>query len=151
MSILSFSSLGRRGSLTEPSLWRLRLRTLEAMAALAAAQGAVKALRFERWRGVLGWPGDASAAQRVEARRLAAHVERAAGRLPFATRCLPRAVALSVLLRRRTIGHRVVLAARPAPARGDDDDLHAWVEVGGTVVLGDLPGPWLEVLSLPRN
>lgn len=131
--------------------WRLRLRTLEAMAALAAARGAVLALGFERWRGSLGWPGAASAAQLNQARRLAAHVERAATRLPFATKCLPRAAALSALLRRRAVAHRVVLAARPAPARGTDDDLHAWVEVAGMVVLGDLPGPWVEVLSLPRN
>jgi len=32
--------------------------------------------------------------------------------------------------------------------RGTADDLHAWVEVAGKTILGDLPGPWVETLRL---
>ncbi len=31
----------------------------------------------------------------------------------------------------------------------DKRELHAWVEVGGDIVLGELPGPWIPVLRLP--
>lgn len=84
--------------------------------------------------------GDAAAA-----RRLAAHIERAAWRLPFTIKCLPQAIALSWQLRRRAIEHRLVLAVRPPAMRGSDDALHAWVECDGTIVLGELPGPWLQI------
>ena len=82
------------------------------------------------------------------ARRLAGHVERAAQRLPFETKCLPRAMALSWLLRRRRLGHCVVIAVRPPELRDGDHGLHAWVEVDGETVIGDLPGPWLETLRI---
>jgi len=84
----------------------------------------------------------------AEAKRLAAHVEWAAKLLPFQTKCLGRAMALSWMLRRRRIGHIVVFAVRPPEMRGSDEDLHAWVEVGGQTVLGALPGPWVETLRL---
>lgn len=105
---------------------------------------------FTWLRARLGQPGVAQATDLAEARRLAAHVDRAALRLGGLTRCLHRAMALSWQLRRRRIAHTVVLAARPAGARGQDgDDLHAWVECGQAIVLGALAGPWLEVLRLP--
>jgi hypothetical protein len=68
--------------------------------------------------------------------------------LPVQTKCLPRAVALSWILRRRQIQHTLVFAVRPAGLRGSKDDLHAWVEVQGAKLIGDLPGPWLETLRL---
>lgn len=67
----------------------------------------------------------------------------------FESKCLPRAIALSRMLRRRGIAHRLVIAARPAGARNGADDLHAWIEMGGTIVLGELPGNWIQVLGLP--
>jgi len=84
----------------------------------------------------------------IEATLLAAHVEWAARRLPFATRCLARAMALSWQLRGRGIGHALVFAVRPPHMRGTADALHAWVEVAGKTILGDLPGPWVETLRL---
>lgn len=98
------------------------------------------------WRGTVGPGGKAdSHADPAAARRLAAHIERAAWRLPFTAKCLPQAIALSWQLRRRAIEHRLVLAVRPPAMRGSNDTLHAWVESDGTIVLGDLPGPWLQI------
>ena len=68
--------------------------------------------------------------------------------MPFETVCLPRAMALSWMLRRRHIAHALVFAARPAERRDDEHALHAWVEVDGTKVIGDEPGPWIETLRL---
>lgn len=84
----------------------------------------------------------------AQAALLAAHVDWAARRVPFETRCLPRAMALSWLLRRRGIGHTMVFAVRPPAMRGSADDLHAWIEVDGRIILGQLPGPWVETLRL---
>lgn len=129
--------------------WHLRSRTLEAIAWLFAARLAVGFVRIERWRGHLGLAGIPHKTDIAEAKRLARHVDRAAGRLPFQSKCLPRAVALSRMLRRRGIAHRLVIAARPANARNGSDDLHAWVELAGVIVLGNLPGNWISVLGLP--
>lgn len=135
--------------MTGPDRWRLRGRTLEAMARLIAARGVVAVVPLERWRGRFGLAGPVGPAAVAEARQLAAHVRRGAGRLPFTAKCLPQALALSRMLRRRRIAHRLIIAARPDAARTGADDLHAWIELDGTIVLGDLPGPWLPLFSLP--
>ena len=130
-------------------IWRLRSRTLEAMGALCLAQAAVAWLPFSLWRGWLGLSGAALPDTANEAQRLAQHIDRAAARLPFPTLCLPRAIALSRLLLRRGIPHQLVIAARPASQRSGTDDLHAWVEAGGHIVLGEIAGPWLETGRFP--
>lgn len=117
------------------------------MTALSAARLVVAFAPFDRWSGTLGRSGG-SARKLAEAQRLARQVDWAAHKLPFETRCLPRAIALSWLLRRRNIGHAVVFAVRPAEHRGKADALHAWVEIGGTKLIGELPGPWLQTLRL---
>ena len=128
------------------------------MAVLSWARLTVAAVPFKRWRDSLG-PGpeserrdarSSSKGRANEARRDAALVEHAATRLPFATKCLPRAMALSWILRRRRIGHALVFAVRPAQQRPSADALHAWVEIGGAKLIGDLPGPWVETLRLGR-
>ncbi len=116
---------------------------------LCLARLVVARVPFSLWRGRLGLGGTKPVCGAAEARRLALHVERAAQRLPFGLLCLPRAMALSWLLRRRAIPHALVMAVRPADQRGGPDDLHAWVEAGGTIVLGALPGTWLETARLP--
>ncbi len=136
-------------SLAEINRWRLRGRTLEAMAALIAARGVVAIMPLERWRGRFGLAGPAAADTLADAQRLAAHVRRGAGRLPFEAKCLPQALALSRMLRRRQIAHRLIIAARPDAARTGHDDLHAWIELDGIIVLGNLPGPWLTLFTLP--
>ena len=123
------------------------------MADLARARITVGIMPFARWRDSLGasadWIGDRAPNEDLAtALTLAAHIERAARRAPFKTNCLPRAVALSWQLRRRSIAHEVVLAARPATACELGDSLHARVDVAGAAVLGDLPGPWLDAARL---
>ena len=116
---------------------------------LVKARLAIAALPFERWRTSLGGPTLPNPNTALaEAMIIASHVEWAARRLPFETKCLPRAMALSWLLRREGIGHALVLAARPADMRGSADDLHAWVEVAEKILIGDIPGPWVETLRL---
>jgi len=104
---------------------------------------------FRFWRDYLG-----SNAGRIDsntARRMANVVNRADERLPFQTKCLPRAMALSWSLRRQRLRHAVVFAVRPADRRETEEALHAWVEVADQRILGDLPGPWIETLRLPRS
>lgn len=119
------------------------------MLRLCLARLLIELAPFRIWNARLGLsapPGDEIDA--ALARRLANHVERAALRLPFSTKCLPRAMTLSWMLRARGVGHVVVIAARPASQRGGADALHAWVDAGGRIVLGDLPGPWLRLAEL---
>jgi len=117
------------------------------MALLCGARLLVAWVPFERWRRSLG-PGEGSrpSSNFDEARRLAAHILRAAQLLPFHTRCLPQAMALSWML--RGIRHSIVIAVRPEDRRNASDGLHAWLEVDGAIILGDLPGPWVETLRL---
>jgi hypothetical protein len=121
------------------------------MAALCLARLLVSWVPFQRWRGLLG-PSkclDAKlAARSTDARRLAALVDRAARLVPFQTKCLPRAMALSWMLRRKRIQHALVIAVRPAGLRDAADGLHAWIEVDGAKIIGELPGPWVETLRL---
>ena len=124
------------------------MRTLNAIVLLCPAWFLVRYVSFDKWQRSLGFAGTPSSEQAMEARRLAAHIDRAASLLPFPTKCLPRAIALSWMLRRRRIGHAVVIAVRPPPLRESPDALHAWVDVGGNKVVGDLSGPWLETLRL---
>lgn len=129
--------------------WRSRLRTAEAIVGLCTAQLLVASMAFKRWRPTLGGSFNSGKAPvRAEAVQIAAHVEWAVKLLPFTTKCLPRAMALSWSLRLRRIRHCVVFAVRPAEQRGADDQLHAWVEVSGEKILGDLPGPWVVTLRI---
>lgn len=129
--------------------WAMRRRTGQAMALLAAARLLINHVGFDRWRSRLGLAGIAGPAQQATAQRLGRHVERAAGRLPGTSKCLPQAMALSWMLRARHFPHCVALMVRPAAARSGSDDLHAMVRCGDQTVLGNIPGPWIETLVLP--
>ncbi|HVM21982.1 MAG TPA: lasso peptide biosynthesis B2 protein [Sphingomicrobium sp.] len=126
--------------------------TMRAMAALSAARMLISFVPFSRWRSTLGRSDPASGNAGPEAiavgQGIANQIERGAQRLPFETRCLPRSMAVSWILRRKRIDHAVVLAVRPAKKRKNDDVLHAWVEIEGTKIIGDVPGPWIETLRL---
>lgn len=131
-----------------PERWRTWLLTGEAAFELIFARLTILIVPLRKWKSddqpkhsEIRIPG-------TEVHRLARHILRAAQRLPFASNCLPRAMALSRMLRRRAIAHRLVIASRPASHRVGADDLHAWVEVDGEVVLGELPGPWLVIHTL---
>lgn len=137
-------------SLTRSDLWRRRRRTGHAMALLVKARLLLLIVPFRRWRGSLGYsesgpPLGTDAVSLPAARHLASHVERAAWRLPFECKCLPRAMALSWMLQEEAVSHGVVIAVRPPDRRAEADALHAWVEVAGRIVLGELPGPWHEI------
>lgn len=129
--------------------WRPKLRTAAAMARLCRAQLLVNWVPFKHWRRGLGYQVEGIEPSRTkEARQLAADVEWAATRLPFETKCLPRAMALSWLLRRRQVGHALVIAVRPDHLRQSPDALHAWVEVESEKILGEMPGPWIITARL---
>lgn len=133
------------------SLARKRL-TLEAMGWLIVARLLVARVPMREWRNRLGMRQQSTgSSDETSAPLFAAHVERAAQRLPVATRCLARAMALSWMLRRRGIAHELVIALRPMDLRARADALHAWVEVGERIILGELPGSWSPVLRLPPN
>lgn len=129
---------------------RSKVTTAAAMFQLLRARLLVATVRFEKWRDRLGSQSGWSTGheQQVRARRLAAHVDWAARLLPIETKCLPQAMALSFMLRSGRIQHQIVLAIRPPDARQEEDVLHAWVEIGGEKILGDLAGPWVETLRL---
>lgn len=142
--------------------WRLRACTLEAALRLTVARLLVRFVPLRLWRNHLGQravsagtgtappttsPNDGPD-QSARARRLAVHVERAARRLPFETKCLPRAIALAGMLRARKISYSLILATRPAAARSSPDSLHAWIEVSKRTVIGELPGRWIVVLDI---
>lgn len=55
------------------------------------------------------------------------------------------------MLRRDGIAHAMVFAARPAKSRRSEDTLHAWVEVEGARIIGDLPGEWIETARLGQS
>lgn len=133
--------------------YRGRLGTVRAMATLSCAQLFVALIPFGRWRRHLGFVPDSNNAlspgeAHAEAARLARQIDRGAERLPMHSACLVRAMALSWILRAKVIPHVVVFAVRPAEMRRSADTLHAWVEVQGKIILGELPGPWIETLRL---
>jgi Transglutaminase-like superfamily len=151
----SWPSCAKRVSLNRADAWRSRALTVRAMALLCLARLLVALVPFRLWRATLGHiagAGDTNGADYLQdygiARRFAAHVERAAVHLPFETKCLPRAMALAWMLRAKGLGYSLKLAVRPPQARSGQDDLHAWVEAGGTLVIGNLPGPWVVTLTL---
>jgi hypothetical protein len=73
-----------------------------------------------------------SAGASSEAIRIGRAVERMAAVLPWHPVCLPRAVAVASMLRRRRIECRAHLGVR-----GDKPpEAHAWVTVGGVIVQG---------------
>lgn len=129
--------------------WRARWLTLEAMAWLVLARLAVALFPFGWWCRQLGpCQGCRTAGELSQIRRLAAHVGRAASRLPAESKCLPQAMALGWMLRRRRLDHAIVLVVRPPGHREDADRLHAWLAAHDEIVLGDLPGPWTIVLEI---
>lgn len=127
--------------------------TVQAMALLCLARLLVAFVPLRMWRHTLGHdcsdPCTEPDPKAVEsAQRFAGHVERAAIRLPFETMCLPRAMTLAWMLQIQGVSYTFKLAARPMHVRSGKDDLHAWVEAGGTKILGWIAGPWIVVLTL---
>lgn len=130
--------------------WTARARTAEAAALLMIARLLIAAVALRRWRGSLGAVArqpDAADAMAL-ASLLCRHVERAALRLPMETKCLPRAMALSWMLRRRSIAHAAVFGVRHSGAAPDTDALHAWIEIAGQTLPAGSDHSWQEVFRL---
>ena len=113
----------------------------EAMLRLTLARALVTAIPLRRWRGLLGPVGGSQsiAVAPCPAASVLAHaVVRGAAQLPFETKCLPRAMALHGMLRRRRLPSLLVIGVLDPSRRGTIEDLHAWVECSGEVVIGAL-------------
>jgi hypothetical protein len=130
------------------SRYRGWLRTLEAAALLGIARILVAVVRMGRWSTSLGTrnladPASPALLSQIEgklARKLARKVGRAAVLLPGRSKCLPQAMALQWMLRRRQIPSRMVIAAQLPPFQAGEDRFHAWIELGnaaeGEMILG---------------
>lgn len=71
-------------------------------------------------------------------RYLANVVMRGARRLRMPIKCLPRAMALHWMLRRRDVRATLLIGVLASQSRGTRDDLHAWVEMGEEILIGDV-------------
>jgi hypothetical protein len=136
--------------------WPWRADVALCVVLLAAAVFLIRVVRLSRWRSTLGslakCPADPGAyTPDPEARVLAAVVERAADRFPFAPKCLPRAVALQWRLRLAGIPSDLVIAFH-AVDRSGEDGFHAWVEHGGEIVIGQCDRPvYQPVMTLSQG
>ena len=77
------------------------------MLQLAASRFLMKFVKLKIWRKALGRQGLAPADQIERGIKYARHVNHAAQHLPFEVLCLPLAMALSFMLRRRSIPHAI--------------------------------------------
>lgn len=105
--------------------------------ALAGAQALIAAVGFRRSTAAIWWLADHLPAPRpaaLEGRALAEararSIARIADRQSPRPRCLPRALLLAGLLRRRRIGAELCLGTRT----GGPFDAHAWIEIDGQPV-----------------
>lgn len=138
------------------------LRVLEAMLLLLLARALVRLVPMHHWRPSLGpivppaaeltfqlkqgssGPGTGAAA--VQPLR-AAH-RRALVHLPGHFKCLPQAMALQWMLRRRGVPSMLTIAALPGHLRTNPNDLHAWVEAAGAIQIGQSDLPYRPLLQL---
>jgi len=133
--IVSFASNWRRlGEIT----WRDRLLLIEAMAALAVASVAIRAMPFRKVVGSAA--GEAPRAQ-PNPQVAHAHIDRArwavtalAGRLPWRIVCFQKGLALHRLLRRRGVATRLHYGIAQDEERGLR--AHVWVTYDGAPVIG---------------
>jgi hypothetical protein len=107
---------------------------------LVVAKLLVRRVPLRVWRRSLGRVGLPQSKARDEAsRRVSIAVRQAAVRLPGSYMCLPQAMAVQWMLRRRRIASALVFGAHGGGNRSTPLELHAWVEIGGQIVIGDDP------------
>lgn len=124
---------------------------LEAMVLLVVARLLVAGPPLRMWMRLLGKPHSTSragAAPSPEVWALARAVDRATQRLPFDVKCLPRAIALHWMLRRRGEFSELVISVLHPRQRGMIETLHAWVEMSGTVIIGKLDYDFVPIARL---
>ncbi len=123
-----------------PRRSRHRLRVVEAMGLLLLARFLIILVPMRYWRSTLGRIGTATIGGGGDAcRHVIAAVLSGAQRLPVEMVCLPRAMAVQWMLRRRGVPSALVFGILPQLGSGDIHALHAWVESGGQTVIGDDP------------
>ena len=112
----------------------------EALALLTLARFLIARVPMRLWRSSLGrvaqeiTPGETRPVS-----PLARAIDRAATRLPGETVCLPRAMAMQWMMRRRGLASALVFGMDRAQPLDTVPALHAWVEAGGRVVIGADP------------
>lgn len=118
-----------------------RARVAEAMVLLLMAKFLVHVVPLRWWRRSLGEVRN-SAGSTVNADTaipVVSAVNRAALRLPGDYVCLPRAMTVQWMLRRRGIASALVFGIARDMKQGQLHDLHAWIEVGDNIVIGATP------------
>ncbi|MBE5074509.1 lasso peptide biosynthesis B2 protein [Erythrobacteraceae bacterium E2-1 Yellow Sea] len=135
---------GAGANYPDQNIWHSRLATLEVMGLLILAVLLVRLAPMSRWRSSLGdvYAGGAGDMPVVtadgmrHATAVARRVVRAAHRLPREPKCLAQAMALQWLLRRGGFHPQLVLAM-DRQDRSAEHGYHAWVELGGTMLIGN--------------
>lgn len=139
--------------------WQGRFRTAIAMAQLLLAVALVRFVPMRIWRGYLGSladplsipPQEPDAAVLRAASRHTLHVIRAANHFPFTVKCLPQAMVLQWQLRRSRIASNLVIAMLKSGRSAAQDPYHAWVELGGIMILGNCERSDYAVLMTLSN
>lgn len=116
---------------------RARWRAVPVAAALGVVAALVSLVGLRRSANLTWWlaarlppPRVTSLAPRPFAETRARAIALIAERMPMRPRCLPRALLLAALLRRRGIAAELCLGTRITGAF----DAHAWIEMGGVPV-----------------
>lgn len=131
--------------------WSDRRLYAESVIALARAAADLKTRKFRELVGDLdqveaaNLPPELAPAEALEAQRVAQAVRRCARNVPWEALCLCQALALTRMLKRRSIGGQVTLGSRMAsaaePGQGRHLTAHAWVSSGKGVLLGGERSP----------
>lgn len=115
--------------------WRKRVLAVEAAGWLVLARLFVGRVPMRYWRLDAGAGSVGDASHGAPGAAVAWAVRRVAYRLPFETKCLPRALAAHWMLRRRGAASRVVFGVRRT-APEQRPEYHAWLVMNGATVLG---------------
>ena len=132
--------------------WSARRRgiVLEAAIALAVASLRLKLRPFREVAARIGQqqPTEFRARDHSvprEALRIAEAIAIASRNLPWSPKCLPQAIAAKRLLDRRGVGSALYFGVRPALS---EFEAHAWVGVGGRIIVGDEASGDYQVLAV---
>jgi len=136
---MTLRDIARRKLVAARSLsWRDRGLVAEAALLLCAARLTLWLVPFRRYRTWLSVDRRRRRGRTVSpmlVSRVGRAVRIAARNLPFEAVCLPRAMAAKLMLARRGCPSSLVIGS------GSDDGgamtLHAWLDSGGTIVVGD--------------
>jgi len=113
------------------------------MVLLLAAWMLSRFVPLRYWRSSLGrrQSGDAVSSDpaSLSVRPVIRAINRAADRSPITMVCLPRAMAAQWMLARRGLASRFVIGVASPESAQSPHLLHAWIEVGGRVVMGADP------------